>query len=162
MELLTIDKLDTNTINLYLNINEKITNINKKIIRLDKQIYANHSMTGSPMAIDEAGNNINNISITRLVEDTIDFQIFAQHVIEIYKFKQHKFNEWFNTLSSNQQKYFKAGIPFNDSRLNQLALNEIGQIEEATSRKFNYPVEKFILLGDDTKTNIQEMMEALG
>lgn len=140
--MISMDNLDHALIDEYLHMNQKIKRVEQALCKA-KQTFDNQSFIGSSLAYADDG--ITPIRPPRIEEAVITFvdleQLYSQ-AINILQFKQRYFSQFVNSLRQDERFSVINNHMGHDLQIRML--NEIRQIEEATSHCFGMYVEEAI------------------
>lgn len=153
-----LDKLDQSLIREYMNLNSKLKRVTRRL-QYVKYCFWEQSFMRSPLDMDANGNPNPIVRFDRQINAIADIESLITETTREISFKRHCWQRYINTLTSQQQRYLVSKyvsqrlLPSNDELDNQ-ALNECNQIEEATAHCFNLECEPAV----DVSNNVNKMM----
>lgn len=161
-----MDKLDQLLITNYMHLNDKLQRQQRRY-QFAEWIFWQQSFMNCPEAFDSNGNPIYTTRYDKQMDSLIDLEAQTNLNQQILTFKRHYFQRFLHSLPTGDHAYLRAvyyygkGIP-NQLKLDQQALNECNQIEEATAYRFGLPVTHAIDITNDVNRNLRQALEMMG
>lgn len=154
-----MDEIDFETIREYVNIPRKI----KRLMQHKKQVdynFHHQSFLSSSMGFNEDGTRVKLLPVDKMVINYITRLEYIDFAINILKFKYKNFTPVLDKVQSAEVILLKRGEDCSSVTAEKLS-EEIAEIEEATSWKFNLEPESATHITDDVNENLENILELL-
>ncbi|GHP14296.1 hypothetical protein YK48G_17210 [Lentilactobacillus fungorum] len=161
-----MDELDKLLIKGYMHLSDKIQRQQKRF-EYAEWLFWQQSFMSCPDAFDANGNPTHVARYDKQVDALIDLEAQTNLNADILTFKRDYFQKFLHSLPAADYDYLRdayyAGkdIP-NNPEIDQQALNECNQIEEATGYRFNLPVTQAVDITADINRNMRQVLGMLG
>lgn len=158
-----MDRLDESLIREYMHLNSKHQRIMARLARIKKAFWQ-QSFMRSPLDVDEVGNPNRIVRFDKQINAILDMESLANEVSQEIVFKAHLWARYINGLSTGNKAYllakYKRGeqVPLH-LEIEQSAVNECNQVEEATALRFGLADERAVDVSNDVN---QMMNQVLG
>lgn len=158
--------MDNSIIYGYFRLGKKIEQVKNRYTYYE-WLFWQQSFTGCPNAYDDNGNELRAMPFQKQVNELVSYEDLNDTIIELLEFKQREFERFLASLSNDDVTYLKTKFMMHiklDSNLEleQDAINECNQIEEASGYRFGFKNDEAVDLTNDYETNFNNILSMLG
>ncbi|WP_054660705.1 hypothetical protein [Secundilactobacillus kimchicus] len=137
-----MDSLDESLIREYMHLDRKRFRILRQLDVI-KAMFWQQSFMRSPLDVDEAGNPNRIVRFDHQIDAIIDMESLVFQTSQELAFKHTHWQRYLSSLSDQERAYIVRKYGSNeqlltDEDVDQRALNQCNQIEEATAHKFGW------------------------
>lgn len=161
-----MDELDRLLIKEYMCLRTKISRQQQRY-KYAEWLFWQQSFMSCPDAFDANGNRVHVARYDKQMNALIDLGAQTNLNAQILGFKHQYFERYLHSLSKDNYDYLRAvyryakKMPVN-TIIDQQALNECNQIEEATGYRFNLRVTHAVDITEDVNKNMRQVLGMLG